>query len=179
MFVYNYCHAEKPMRGTYFGILLYLLPTGVAAQDMANGADAPCAAVAAPATDQSVTAATAKTGLGRAALALDATVAVALAATPDVQYPLRPEKPGGSVSHGGLLDLTVKVAGTYRVAISAGAWIDLVRGGKAVASSSHGPGPACSALRKTVEFPLTPGHYTLQIAGNGSDSLLVRVTKAP
>jgi hypothetical protein len=58
--------------------------------------------------------------------------AVALLPTPEVHYPLRPEKPGGSVSHGGLLALEVARAGTYRVAIGSGPgwmwWARMARG---------------------------------------------------
>ena len=82
-------------------------------------------------------------------------------------------------SHGGLVGFSVTEAGTYRVALGSGAWIDVVRGGKAAASTAHGHGPACSGVRKTVDFPLTPGRYILQIAGNGTPSIAVMVTRLP
>ena len=54
---------------------------------------------------------------------------VALGHTREVQYIARPEKPGGSVAYGGLLQLNVKGAGTYQVNLSSGAWIDVVKDG--------------------------------------------------
>jgi hypothetical protein len=51
--------------------------------------------------------------------------------TPEVRYPLRPEKPGGSVSYGGLIQIDVPEAGAYRLALDSAAWIDLVRGEQA------------------------------------------------
>jgi hypothetical protein len=45
---------------------------------------------------------------------------VDLLPTPSVSYPLQPEKPGGSVSHGGVLALDVKQAGTWRIALGSG-----------------------------------------------------------
>lgn len=117
--------------------------------------------------------------LAPAQLALGKAVDLALRPTPEVAYPLRPAKPGGTVSHGGLAGFAVTEAGTYRVALGAGAWIDVVRGGKAAESTAHGHGPACSGVRKMVDFALTPGRYILQIAGNGTPTIPVMVTRLP
>ena len=104
---------------------------------------------------------------------------MALLPTPNIVYPLRPEHPGGTVSYGGLLHFTVEQPGTYRVAIGSAAWIDVVQDGHAVESSAHGPGPACSGIRKMVDFPLAAGSYLLEIAGNGTAALPVLVTRQP
>ncbi len=32
-------------------------------------------------------------------------------------------------------------------------------------SGAHAPGPACSGIRKTVQFPLQPGRYVIQLFG--------------
>jgi hypothetical protein len=113
------------------------------------------------------------------ALAIGQTADVTLLPTPQVHYPLRPEKPGGSVSFGGLIGVVVKDAATYRVALSSGAWIDLVRDGKAVTSIAHGHGPACTSVRKMVDFPLTPGRYTLQLGANGEAQMKVLIARLP
>ncbi|WP_336961775.1 homogentisate 1,2-dioxygenase [Sphingobium aquiterrae] len=102
-----------------------------------------------------------------------------LSPTGSVTYAVRPEKPGGSVSHGGLFAFTVAQAGTYRVALGSGAWIDLLKGRTVIASRAHGHGPACSGIRKMVDFPLKPGRYILQIAGNGDAVLPLMVTRLP
>ncbi len=104
---------------------------------------------------------------------------VALLSTPDVAFPVRPSHPGGSVSYGGLLGFTVTEAGTYRVGIGSGAWLEMVRDGQALVSTAHSPGPACTGLRKMVDFALTPGTYLLEISGNGAASLPVLVTRLP
>lgn len=105
--------------------------------------------------------------------AVDAT----LVSTPDIQYVVRPEKPGGSVSYGGLFTFTVEQTGTYRVALGSGAWVDVLQRDKAIVSSAHGHGPECSGIRKMVDFPLTPGRYTLQVAANGEAALPLLVTR--
>ncbi|MCE7797179.1 homogentisate 1,2-dioxygenase [Sphingobium sufflavum] len=120
-----------------------------------------------------------RAGLGRAVLTVGQAVDATLRRTADVRYLLRPEKPGGSVSYGGLFTFTVKQPGLYRVALGSGAWIDLLRDGKAVASTAHGHGPECSGVRKMVDFPLTPGRHVLQLAANGAESLPVMIARLP
>jgi hypothetical protein len=122
----------------------------------------------------------ASAGLPAAPLAIGEAVAANLLHTPAVTYPLRPEKPGGSVSYGGLLQVVVTTPGTYRVALGSPAWIDLVTGGgAAIASTAHGHGPACTGIRKIVDFVLDPGTYVLQISANGSAQSEVMVIRQP
>ena len=102
-----------------------------------------------------------------------------LPSTPDVTYVVQPEKPGGSVSHGGLFDLTVSSAGTYVIALGTGAWIDVLKDGAPMTSGSHGRGPNCTTLRKMVTFDLKPGSYVVQISANGPAELPIMVAKRP
>jgi hypothetical protein len=104
---------------------------------------------------------------------------VTLLPTRQVKYPVQPAHPGGSGSSGGLLGFTVAKAGTYRVAAGSAAWIEVVRDGKALASVAHSPGPACTGVRKVVDYALTPGAYVLELAGNASPDLSVLVTLLP
>lgn len=76
--------------------------------------------------------------------------------------PARAPKPG---SFGGVYQFTVATAGTYRVALAGAAWIDVVRDGKSLESVAHTEGPACSGIRKIVDFTLSPGRYVLQLSG--------------
>ena len=99
--------------------------------------------------------------------------------TPEVRYPYRPEKRGGSVSYGGLVRVDVAEAGTYRVALSSAAWVDLVRGGSAVTSVNHGHGPDCTGIRKMVDYPLQRGRYTLQVSANGEQAITMLVARLP
>lgn len=106
-------------------------------------------------------------------------VRLTLLPTPRLAYPVRPEKPGGTVSYGGLLHFTVAADGVWRVMLASGAWVDVVRDGKAVPSIAHGQGPACTGIRKMVDYRLSPGTYTLQIAANGTESLTLLVASRP
>ena len=90
-----------------------------------------------------------------------------------------PEKAPSVGSFGGTLAVTVTTAGRYRVALGAPVWIDVVREGKVLASTAHGHGPACSGVRKTVDFALTTGRYTVQLSGSATSSATVLVAHLP
>jgi homogentisate 1,2-dioxygenase len=65
------------------------------------------------------------------------------------------------------------------VALGSGAWIDVLKGKAAMASVAHGHGPDCSGIRKMVDFRLSPGRYTLQIAANGEQTLPLMIARLP
>lgn len=95
-----------------------------------------------------------------------------LAPTPTVAYVRRPDHPGGAVSYGGMLAFTADHAGTVRIAIGSGAWLDLIdASGTALVSTAHGHGPNCSGIRKMVDFAVRPGRYVIEVAGAGSPNL--------
>ena len=110
-----------------------------------------------------------------APLAIGSAVTATLIPTPRLAYAVRPEKPGGSVSSGGLFAFEVPAAGRYRVALGSAAWIDVLSGSTPAMSVAHGRGPACSTVRKMVDFDLKPGRYLLQVAGNGTPTLALMV----
>ena len=115
-------------------------------------------------------------------LTLGTAVDGTLSPTPEVHYALRPEKPGGSVSFGGIYAFTVPTAGHYRVALGSAAWIDVIEAGdttKGLTSTAHGHGPDCSGIRKMVDFALEPGDYLLQISANADAKLPLLVTRLP
>lgn len=95
-----------------------------------------------------------------------------------VRYAAVPEKSGAAGTFGTAITLEIASRGTYRVALSDAAWIDVVEAGKRVASTEHGHGPACSSIRKVVAFPLSPGRHTLHLSGSTKDRIGVLVTPA-
>ena len=46
-------------------------------------------------------------------------------------------------------------------------------------SGAHAPGPACSGIRKTVQFPLQPGRYVIQLSANGDPTIAMMVSRVP
>lgn len=99
---------------------------------------------------------------------------LSLAPFTPVFAPGKPAEPGTS---GGLAMFQVTRAGTYRVALGGGAWIEVVRQGRALPSVAHGHGPMCSGIRKVVDFRLRPGRYILQLTGSASTSLPVLIAR--
>lgn len=168
----------------FFSAFLFAAPA--LAQEMQH-APANCPADAKPlpaalsawTNKASLDAAVGAAGLSGAALTPGKAVRVNLHHTRGVQYIAQPEKPGGSLAYGGMLMLNVKDAGTYQVNLSSGAWIDMLKDGAAVMSGAHAPGPACSGIRKTVQFPLQPRRYVIQLSANGDPTIAVLISRTP
>jgi hypothetical protein len=66
----------------------------------------------------------------------------------------------------------VRRAGTYGLALDQKGWIDVYAAppagrpsDSALASTSHGHGPACSTIRKIVRYRLALGAYQLVVSG--------------
>lgn len=130
----------------------------------------------APGTSVELKAATASPELEPARLTLDKAATVTLHPGNDVQFVIAPEKPGSAGSYGGMLSLDVREPGTYQVALSEGAWLDMVQDGTAVASTGHAHGD-CASMRKMVSFPLKPGRHVIQLSGNKDETIQVVVSR--
>jgi hypothetical protein len=174
------------MNSKFFAILAAaLLASGAAgAQEMQAAPKctemvAPPPALAGWTSKQDVKSALKAADLAQAALTIDHGANVTLHPTREVSYVTQPDKPGGSVASGGLLSVAIATAGTYQINLSSGAWIDLLQDGKAILSTAHAPGPACTGVRKTVQFPLQPGRYVLQLSANATPDIQVMVSRVP
>ena len=88
-----------------------------------------------------------------------------------------PSKTSPPDSNGGTLAFSIAEEGSYRIALSEAAWIDVVRDGKAIDSTAHTHGPKCSGVRKMVDFKLTPGTYAIQLSGSATPTLALMVAK--
>jgi hypothetical protein len=108
--------------------------------------------------------------LGRGA---DVTLAPGFA---PVVVPAKAAQPG---TPGGLAMFQVARAGTYRVALGAPAWIEVVRQSRALPSVAHGHGPMCTGIRKIVDFRLRPGRYVLQLTGAPAATVPVLIARKP
>lgn len=102
-----------------------------------------------------------------AAMEIDIGETFAVDLHPNAHFDLSvaPKRAAAPDSHGGFLDFEVATAGTYRIALSDAAWIEVIAAGKPVTSAAHGHGPACSGMRKIVDFALNPGRHLLQVSG--------------
>lgn len=161
--------------------LLTLLPTAAVAQE--NMSDPSCAnvRVAIPAelsgwSNQMSVSAGVKPGDG-ATISVGKAANVSLHPAKHLALTPAPEKVASVDSSGGTLTVAITAAGTYRLALSGAAWVDLVQDGKAVASAAHDHGPKCTGVRKMVDFKLTPGTYAIQLSGSTTPSLALMLVK--
>ena len=175
----------RRITGAVFFSLLLASATAAWAQEEAPAA-CPAGPPAAPPAEYATWAARADlasadkaTDLSKAEIAPGKAVTAHLHPTKEVAFVTQPEKPGGSISRGGMLSLKIDQAGTYRVSIGSGAWLDVLKDGKVLDSVAHNPGPACTGIRKTVDFALQPGRYVVQISANPVDDLGVIVIRRP
>jgi hypothetical protein len=122
-----------------------------------------------------LTAATIALAASQATLAIGRSAQLRLSPTTAVRYPVRPGRPAAPSTNGGIASFTVARPGTYRVALGSGMWIDVVQGGQAIASTTHAHGPACSGIRKIVDFRLRPGRHLLQISGGKEPNVTILV----
>lgn len=112
-------------------------------------------------------------------LVIGEAVDVVLKPERDARLSVAPERAAKEDSHAGLLTFDAAEAGTYRVALGAGGWIDVLEDGKPVASTAHGHGPVCSGIRKIVDFPLKAGPHALQISGSAESRITLMLTRRP
>ena len=99
-----------------------------------------------------------------------------LSAASGVTYVVPLPKPPAADSFAGLFTLDIDKAGTYSIALSDGAWIDVApAAGRALTSVSHGHGPACTTIHKMVDFALQPGAYVVQVSGAAKSPVVIAI----
>ncbi|WP_454886112.1 hypothetical protein [Sphingomonas oryzagri] len=96
-----------------------------------------------------------------------------------VRFAVPLARPVADGDKGGLVILKIREAGTYRIALQHKAWIDMMRGGRAIESSAHAHGAPCSGIAKMVDFRLPRGVYTLQLSAAADETTGLSVTKQP
>lgn len=113
--------------------------------------------------------------------AADPKAAVRLALRPQAEaaLPMAPERaPKATPAYAGFVRFTAPVqAGTYRITISANAWIDVVQDGKFVHAGEFSGVAGCEGLRKSVKFALRAAPFVLQLSGAAVESMTVIVTQ--
>lgn len=167
-------------------LLLFAVPALLAAvQEMPMAAPAtscpttaapPPASLAAWKPGASLAAATDARSLVSAKLRIGIRSEAMLAPADTVRFRRAPAKASEPSGKAGMFAFTVRKAGTYRVALGNGAWIDLLANGKPLVSSAHAHGPVCSGIHKMVDFVLKPGRHVLQIENSRDAVVAVLIT---
>ena len=102
---------------------------------------------------------------------------VALAPIAEAKLPQEPtRKPRDGTFAGFVRVAAPPKAGTYKVTMSKGGWIDVFQDGHEVKSGAFSGATGCESLRKSVKFDLSPAPVLLVITGAPDKEIALVVT---
>jgi len=105
-------------------------------------------------------------------------VTVALIPYADAKLPVLPSRPPKTAgSFAGFINApAVPSPGTYRVTLSALAWIDVIQNGHILQSTAFSSASGCPGIAKSVKFELTAAPFVVELSGTSADALTFVVT---
>jgi hypothetical protein len=107
-------------------------------------------------------------------------VTIPLAPVADVKFDVPPERPPRNPDpRGAVLHFDAGPSGTYGVALSERAWIDVVQNGKYLPPAAFVDFMDCAGLHKIVAFEIGAGPFTLQLSDATVPSIAAVITPAP
>jgi hypothetical protein len=167
------------MRSAAAVAVLALLVAGPALAEEPSGCDKFAWDITGP---QALLAAPAETA-GAAAFDRGKAVAISVPLSPlgEAKLAMPPERaPKNSDSYAGSVPFAAGGDGTatYRVSLSANAWIDVVQDGGYVKSGRFTGARDCTGIRKSVEFAIGPGPFIVQLSGADSPEIRMVLTPA-
>jgi hypothetical protein len=112
------------------------------------------------------------------ALAQDALYELALKPQDQLILPVAARKGPTEGVFAGLARLHVTAPGTYRIALAASGWIEVIGEHGALPAGDHAGG-GCEAPHKVVQFDLPAGELLLQLSGVATPQIRLTVTRAP
>ncbi len=109
---------------------------------------------------------------------LAAAVTVALAPLAEANLPVAPSRaPKSPDTYAGFIDAPAMAKpGTYRITLSAPAWIDVIQNGQALQSTAFSGASGCAGLAKSVKFELSAAPFTVELSGTTAHALSFVVT---
>lgn len=112
------------------------------------------------------------------ARALPVSVVVALVPFADAKFPVPPERtPKSPGSFAGFIQVPApSQAGTYKVTLSAAAWVDVVQSGQLVKSDGFSGATGCEGIRKSAKFNLAAAPFTVQLSAVDANAIRIAIT---
>jgi hypothetical protein len=106
-------------------------------------------------------------------------IKLALSPFAQTELPVEPSrKPKSADSYAGFVRFAaLPQAGTYRVTLSEGAWVDVVQAGHAIKSGAFSGATGCEGIRKSVKFDLAAAPFVVEISGTSAQQIAIVVTK--
>jgi len=110
--------------------------------------------------------------------ALPLSVVVALKPFAEAMLPTAPERaPKSPDSFAGFVEVPAPPqAATYKISLSAEAWIDVVQDGHPIKSAAFSGATGCEGIRKSVKFDLAAQPFTVEISGVRGDAIRIAIT---
>ncbi len=106
-----------------------------------------------------------------------AAVNVTLAPFAKAQLPSPPSRaPKYPDSYAGFLNAPAPQAGTYRITLAQGAWIDVIQDGQTLKSAGFTGAKGCDGLAKSVKFDLAASPYIIELSGTSAHVVALVVT---
>lgn len=108
-------------------------------------------------------------------LAVPFTVALTLVPPAQAALPKAPERAPKSETFAGYVTVGSVSAGHYTVALSEGAWVDLVQNGEYIKPKAFSGVQGCDGIRKVLQFELGNAPFDLQITGAAKAKITIAV----
>ena len=103
-----------------------------------------------------------------------------LAGQAEVTFLTPAKTPKSDQAYAGLVKLTVKAPGVYRISLDQPVWVDVIANGTVVPAKDHQGSRGCSAPHKIVEFPLPGGvPVTIQFSAGSVATAKLAITRSP
>lgn len=105
-------------------------------------------------------------------------VTVALVPYAEAKLPVTPSRaPKAANNNAGFIQVSaVPKPGTYRVTLSAPAWIDVIQNGHTLQSTAFSGASGCAGIAKSVKFELAAAPFTVEVSSTTAHALTFVVT---
>jgi hypothetical protein len=105
-------------------------------------------------------------------------VMVTLVPIADARLPLAPSRaPKSSDTFAGFVRVSaIPKAGTYRITLSHGAWIDAIQDGRELKSVAASGVTGCDGIAKSVKFDLAAAPLLIELSGTTANAVAIVVT---
>jgi hypothetical protein len=106
-----------------------------------------------------------------------AAMKVALLLLADAKLPMEPTREPKQGTYAGFVRIAAPAsAGTYRITLAGGGWIDVVQGGSEVKAAAFSGVSGCDGLRKSVKFVLEVAPFIVGISGSTAPDIAIVIT---
>lgn len=110
---------------------------------------------------------------------VDRAVKITLGPPADVRLPMPPGRAPRTDSKAGFVTVAgLQQAGSYRITLSAGGWLDVVQNSRFVKSGAFSGALGCEGVRKSVTFALEAAPFVVQVSGVRADAVGMVITPA-